>query len=160
MSNIEDRWIELQLYQLLADLQDFSRNQLSVLDAVEVLAVWGKFSSTKAEKLVLDVMSWPHFRPAREELAILAHKAGVDMPEITRVTQLERHTIYRAIQNEAKNPKMWVPRLTLENTKLAKQIIDSHINLRKVGIYGSRTVKETEEHAQNAWTRGIYSEPL
>jgi len=160
MSNIEDRWIELQLYQFLQDLQIKHRNQLTVLDFIEALSVYGKFSSTKAQKLVLEVMDWPHYRPSKEEMAILAYKADADILDITRASGLERHTIYRAVREEKQNPRMYIPRLSQEKSVLAKQIVDAINDIRKVGIYGKRTIRETPSNAQVNWSRGVYSEPL
>lgn len=129
-----DRWLEVSFFYFCQDIINTAGGLMDLMDLIEALAPIGKYDSVLVKQLVQDVLASYRVRPSREELALLCHKAEVPNLRIRELLKMGNHKLYKIIEEDKEDPRVFYPRLTADQLKLIHQFMKTLERIRKAGL--------------------------
>jgi len=129
-----DRWLEISFYYFCKDMLTKTGSLLDLLDMVEAFAPIGKYDSLLVKQLMQETVSSYRLQPSKEELILLCMKYGVPVRKLRDMVRVGNNTIYKLIEEDKEDPRVFFPRLNTDQLKLIHQFMTALEIIRKAGL--------------------------
>lgn len=129
-----DRWLEVSFYYFCQDILEINNDLMDVMDLVESLAPIGKYEVEPIKGIIQEVLVTYRLRPTREELALLLYKNKTPVQEIKEHLKIGNQKLYKLVEADRKDPRVFYPRLSVHNLAIIKKFLDTIEKIRKAGI--------------------------
>lgn len=129
-----DRWLEVSFYYFCQDILKTNNDLMDVMELVEALAPLGKYEAEPVKRIVQEVMIMYHLLPTREEFALLLYHNGIQIRQIKQYTKMGINKLYKMIEDDKTDPRVFFPRLDGSKLALIKKFMDTIERVRKAGL--------------------------
>ena len=128
------RWIELRFYYICSDLLDLRKDMMDIMNVFQLVSLFGPFEELRLEQLAHEIVASLRFRPSKEEFVVLAKMNNMPIQQIIVRSGLCRRSIYKILQDEAKDPRAFYPRFGAVQIEYIEQFIQAFEKFKQVGV--------------------------
>lgn len=124
-TNLKYRWLEVQLYYFIHNVTSKHNSMTDLFTLIEGLAPYGEFPAELMKATLQEVITTHYVAPTREEAILLMYRNGVPTQQIKDKWKLSGKALYKILNTDKADPRVFYPRLTKEQNKNIEKLFDA-----------------------------------
>ena len=129
------RWVEVQFYVIVQDLFNLHHSIQDVMDTIDNLTYLENYNPTLLKSFANETLVTMRIKPSKEEMCILAYRAGIPPKNIKEKFKMYNKTLYRILDRNDLGPYYIYPKSSKKKQDQAELFIKAFNTLKGVGIW-------------------------
>ena len=117
-TNLTNRWLEVQMWYFINQVISKHNNIMDLMALTDGLAPFGDFPAELMKLTLQEIINTHYVAPTKEETILLMYRMGVPIKIIKQRWGMSGRTLYKYINDDKENPRVFYPRLTKEQDAL------------------------------------------